>query len=129
MSVLTLLVGMTLAIVILWAVNAYLPQPLRMILTVVVIVGLLVVLLAYWVRRRARSVGCREGATRRGCWGGRRVTEVDIVFLFVVPRMGAVAGYFVVSRALQRLVQPTQRLLYRLGAARTSFRHWGPRLR
>jgi hypothetical protein len=36
---------MVLAIVILWAVNTYLPHPLRLILNIVVIVVLLVVLL------------------------------------------------------------------------------------
>jgi hypothetical protein len=46
MSMLTLLIGVVLAIVILWAVNTYLPHPLRLILSIVVIVVLLVVLLS-----------------------------------------------------------------------------------
>jgi hypothetical protein len=46
MSILTLLVGVVLAIVILWAVNTYLPHPIRLILNIVVIVVLIVVLLS-----------------------------------------------------------------------------------
>jgi hypothetical protein len=46
MSILTILVGVVLAIVILWAVNMYLPHPIRLILNIVVIVLLLVVLLS-----------------------------------------------------------------------------------
>lgn len=46
MSLLTILIGVVLAIVILWAVNACLPHPIRLILNIVVIVGLLVVLLS-----------------------------------------------------------------------------------
>ena len=46
MSILTLIVGVVLAIVILWAVNTYLPHPIRLILNIVVIVVLLVVLLS-----------------------------------------------------------------------------------
>jgi hypothetical protein len=46
MSLLTILVGVVLAIVILWAVNTYLPHPLRLVLSIVVIVVLLVALLA-----------------------------------------------------------------------------------
>jgi hypothetical protein len=38
MSLLTILVGVVLAIVILWAVNTYLPHPLRLVLSIVVIV-------------------------------------------------------------------------------------------
>jgi hypothetical protein len=45
-SILTILIGVVLAIVILWAVNAYLPHPIRLILNIVVIVVLLVVLLS-----------------------------------------------------------------------------------
>jgi hypothetical protein len=44
-SILTILIGVVLAIVILWAVNAYLP-PIRLILNIVVIVVLLVVRLS-----------------------------------------------------------------------------------
>ena len=46
MSLLTILIGVVLAIVILWAVNVYLPHPIRLILNIVVIVVLLVVLLS-----------------------------------------------------------------------------------
>jgi peptidoglycan biosynthesis protein MviN/MurJ (putative lipid II flippase) len=46
MSILTILIGVVLAIVILWAVNTYLPHPIRLILNIVVIVVLLVVLLS-----------------------------------------------------------------------------------
>ena len=46
MPFVTILVGVVLAIVILWAVNTYLPNPIRLILTIVVIVVLLVVLLS-----------------------------------------------------------------------------------
>jgi hypothetical protein len=46
MSILTILIGVVLAIVILWAVNTYMPHPLRLILNIVVIVVLLVVLLS-----------------------------------------------------------------------------------
>jgi hypothetical protein len=45
-SILTILIGVVLAIVILWAVNAYLPHPIRLILNIVVIVVLLVVRLS-----------------------------------------------------------------------------------
>jgi hypothetical protein len=44
-SILTILIGVVLAIVILWAVNAYFP-PIRLILNIVVIVVLLVVRLS-----------------------------------------------------------------------------------
>jgi hypothetical protein len=44
-SILTILIGVVLAIVILWAVNAYLPHSIRLILNILVIVVLLVVLL------------------------------------------------------------------------------------
>jgi hypothetical protein len=48
MSILTLIVGVVLAIVILWAVNTYLPSqpPLRLILNIVIIIILLLVLLS-----------------------------------------------------------------------------------
>jgi hypothetical protein len=46
MSMLTILIGVVLAIVILWAVNTYLPHPLRLVLSIVVIVVLLVALLS-----------------------------------------------------------------------------------
>lgn len=46
MPLLTILIGLVLAIVILWAVNTYLPHPIRLVLTIVVIVVLLVVLLS-----------------------------------------------------------------------------------
>jgi hypothetical protein len=46
MSLLTILIGVVLAIVILWAVNAYLPRPIGLTLNIVVIVVLLVVLLS-----------------------------------------------------------------------------------
>jgi hypothetical protein len=46
MSILTVLVGVVLAIVILWAVNTYMPHPVRLILNIVVIVVLIVVLLS-----------------------------------------------------------------------------------
>jgi hypothetical protein len=46
MSILTLIVGVALAIVILWAVNTYLPHPIRLILNIVVIIVLVVVLLS-----------------------------------------------------------------------------------
>jgi hypothetical protein len=46
MSLVTILIGVVLAIVILWAVNTYLPHPIRLILNIVVIVMLLVVLLS-----------------------------------------------------------------------------------
>jgi hypothetical protein len=46
MSMLTLLIGLVLATAILWAVNTYLPHPLRLVLSLVVIVVLLVALLS-----------------------------------------------------------------------------------
>jgi CDP-diglyceride synthetase len=48
MTILGLLVGVVLAIVILWAINTYLPTdpPLRLIANIVVIVVLLIVLLS-----------------------------------------------------------------------------------
>jgi uncharacterized membrane protein len=46
MSPLTVLIGVVLAIVILWAVNTYLPHPLRLVLSIVVIIVLLVMLLS-----------------------------------------------------------------------------------
>jgi hypothetical protein len=42
MSPLTLLIGVVLAIMILWAVNTYLPHPLRLVLSIVVIIVLTV---------------------------------------------------------------------------------------
>jgi hypothetical protein len=46
MSILTLLIGLVLAIMILWAVNTYLPHPLRLVLSLVVIIVLIVALLS-----------------------------------------------------------------------------------
>ena len=46
MSIVTILIGVVLAIVILWAVNTYLLHPIRLILNIVVIVMLLVMLLS-----------------------------------------------------------------------------------
>jgi hypothetical protein len=46
MSILTLLIGLVLAIAILWAVNTYLPHPLRLVLSFVVILVLVVALLS-----------------------------------------------------------------------------------
>jgi hypothetical protein len=45
MSILTILIGVVLAIVLVWAVNTYLPHPLRMVLSIVVVVILQVALL------------------------------------------------------------------------------------
>jgi hypothetical protein len=42
MSLLTLFIGLVRATAILWAVNTYLPHPLRLVLSLVVIVVLLV---------------------------------------------------------------------------------------
>lgn len=46
MSILTLLIGLVLAFAILWAVNTYLPHPLRLVLSLVVIIVLVVALLS-----------------------------------------------------------------------------------
>jgi hypothetical protein len=46
MSMLTLFIGLVLATAILWAVNTYLPRPLRLVLSLVVIVVLVVALLS-----------------------------------------------------------------------------------
>jgi hypothetical protein len=46
MSILPLLMGLVLATAILWAVNTFLPQPLRLVLSLVVIIVLVVALLS-----------------------------------------------------------------------------------
>jgi hypothetical protein len=46
MSLLTLFIGLVLATAILWAVNTYLPHPLCLVLSLVVIVVLVVALLS-----------------------------------------------------------------------------------
>jgi hypothetical protein len=59
MSTLTLLIGVVLALVILWAVNTYMPHPLRLVLSVLVIVILLVALLSVfgWLGPLSQPIG------------------------------------------------------------------------
>ena len=46
MSLVTLFIGLVLATAILWAVNTYVPHPLRLVVSLVVIVVLVVALLS-----------------------------------------------------------------------------------